>query len=312
MPTVWYTDSAGNPQPLPAPLHDHEGQYALVDHTHERYPGDPLGTPTYLLRGSSTKSIAYNAWTDLDFWTAYRPDPTYPGMWSAGDPANLVAPLPGTYLISGKVNFTPHATGHRVFRFVINNFEDNQVGEYAGKALDGGANTIVTGTSFLVLNQGDKVKMQAYQTSGGALSINGYASPWHMSHFHMRYMGHEYETVKHVTIEQPFAPDTSWKRLTLLNGWRDYANGTSYSFPQYRKMASGQVEIRGLVDSGTALHIATLPVGYRPGQALIFATSTWPNTYARLNLQADGVLRAEGGNYSNTWISICCTYYADQ
>jgi hypothetical protein len=269
------------------------------------------GVPLYILRGAGSKSIVSGGWNDLDFWTAYRPDPSFPEMWSASKPAVLKAPISGTYLVHGKANFAINATGHRVFRFVINNVEDAQTGEFAHAAFSAG-NAIVDGSALLVLKAGDEVKMQAWQSSGGALTVYGYSSSWHLSQFSMRFMGNVHETIQHVTVEQPFAPDTSWKSLTLLNGWRDYAGGSAYSAPQYRKMANGQVEIRGLVDSGTALHIATLPVGYRPGQSLIFATSTWPNVYARLNLQADGALRAESGNYSATWISICCTYYADQ
>lgn len=57
---------------------------------------------------------------------------------------------------------------------------------------------------------------------------------------------------------------TPWTNLTLQNNWVYYG---SASYPQYRINASGDVQLKGIIKSGTVANntvITTLPVGFRP------------------------------------------------
>jgi len=112
-----------------------------------------------------------------------------------------------------------------------------------------------------------------------------------------------------VALEATIA-DPDWIDLPLLNGWVDY--GSIYSRPRFRKYDDGTVEIRGLVKSGTASDVAQLPAGYRPGQDLIFATTTSPSVYCRLDVKSSGELRLPG-SYDNGFLSVSLPrFYADQ
>lgn len=98
----------------------------------------------------------------------------------------------------------------------------------------------------------------------------------------------------------------SWTALSLVNQWVDY--GGVYSSPRYRRI-NGRVEIRGLVKNGSGT-IAYLPAGFRPAQYLIFSTTTNPNVYGRINIHTDGAIAPV--TYDNGWLSICCSFYAEQ
>lgn len=94
--------------------------------------------------------------------------------------------------------------------------------------------------------------------------------------------------------------DTAWKALPYVNGWADY--GLPYSPCGYRKLSSGLVVLRGLVQGGTATQILTLPVGYRPGIQLLLGVQTSPNVMCRLDIQTNGSLYHTGG--AAGWISL--------
>lgn len=99
-----------------------------------------------------------------------------------------------------------------------------------------------------------------------------------------------------------------WRSLALVNGWVNYAN--EFALAEYQKKSGNRVEVRGLVKSGTANHIATLPVGFRPAGTLIFAVQCDPNVVGRMDIGADGGINRVTG--SAAWFSICCTFTADQ
>lgn len=104
-----------------------------------------------------------------------------------------------------------------------------------------------------------------------------------------------------------YAGDASWQTPTLTNGWTNFGSG--YAPAQFRKLPTGEVEIQGLVRSGTGDGLFVLPAGYRPGGQLIFATATDPNVFGRLDVNPDGwVVRSIG---SATWFSLNCKFYAD-
>ena len=93
--------------------------------------------------------------------------------------------------------------------------------------------------------------------------------------------------------------DPAWTPLAYTNGWVDYA--APYGPCGVRKV-NGVVFLRGLVASGTAPAMFTLPVGYRPSNTLLLNVQTSPNVACRLDISANGVVSHTGG--SNGWVSI--------
>lgn len=59
-------------------------------------------------------------------------------------------------------------------------------------------------------------------------------------------------------------PDEAWNNIARVNSWVDFAGARA----NYFKDATGRVQLRGQVASGTAALIGTLPVGYRPTQTM--------------------------------------------
>lgn len=98
----------------------------------------------------------------------------------------------------------------------------------------------------------------------------------------------------------PRTYDDRWNPLAYLSGWKDY--GAPYAPAGYRKLPSGLVIMRGLIMSGTAAPICTLPPGYRPAIQMLYVTITSPAAIARLDLQQDGTLTQSGG--SSAWLSL--------
>lgn len=97
----------------------------------------------------------------------------------------------------------------------------------------------------------------------------------------------------------------SWTALDLQGDWQRYSD--SYNAPMFTRTTSGRVFLKGLIKSSTATSssgtvIATLPPGYRPAGALVFPTSTSPDTDAKIDVQADGDIIFFRGN--NNWISL--------
>jgi hypothetical protein len=93
-----------------------------------------------------------------------------------------------------------------------------------------------------------------------------------------------------------------WQTPTLENGWVPFATG--YNPPGYFKDSMGIVHLRGLVRSGKiGFSIFTLPIGYRPEFQNIFAASTAPDVYARLDVLTDGRVFPQTGS-ANSWLSL--------
>lgn len=88
---------------------------------------------------------------------------------------------------------------------------------------------------------------------------------------------------------------------TLLNSWVTYS-GTFHPFG-YMKDSMGFVHLRGLIKSGTANGIYTLPAGYRPAKTVMFATATNPSgTSSRVDVTAAGGVSAI--SHSNVFLSL--------
>jgi hypothetical protein len=95
-------------------------------------------------------------------------------------------------------------------------------------------------------------------------------------------------------------PDAAWTPFAYVNSWVDYS--APYSPAGSRKLSSRLVVLRGLVMSGTAATIATLPVGHRPGIQLLFGAQTNPNVMCRIDISPAGTISHIGGNAG--WISL--------
>lgn len=97
-----------------------------------------------------------------------------------------------------------------------------------------------------------------------------------------------------------------WASMLLENSWVNYGlSSTGYQTTDaaFTKTSAGVVIIKGMVKSGTTTSstvIATLPVGYRPAENLIFQTG-YANAAARVDVWADGTVRFQIGN--NTWLT---------
>lgn len=99
-----------------------------------------------------------------------------------------------------------------------------------------------------------------------------------------------------------------WEIPVLLNGWVDF--GGSYTGARYRRLSNGQVEIQGLVKSGTPSSTTSgdvfiLPVGYRPSGTLTYATNS-TNAFGRFDVFSDGRVRAYSG--TGGYFSLNCTF----
>lgn len=90
-----------------------------------------------------------------------------------------------------------------------------------------------------------------------------------------------------------------WITPTLLNGWTPFS--TELSTCQYMKDQLGFVHLRGLIKNGTADHLMTLPIGYRPGKNIYFSTvSNWQFGWG--NISGDGVVAVH--SYNIEWLSM--------
>lgn len=76
------------------------------------------------------------------------------------------------------------------------------------------------------------------------------------------------------------AGDPGWTPLTRVNGWVDFAGSRA----GYTRDGANNVHLRGVVASGTAALIGTLPVGYRPSQGREFALRAQSGTSSVLSV----------------------------
>lgn len=100
--------------------------------------------------------------------------------------------------------------------------------------------------------------------------------------------------------ELPYSAGGLWIPIPYINGWADYS--APYSPCGFRKLASGLVIMRSLVQGGSAAGICILPPGYRPSVQMLFIAETSPNAACRLDVSADGTVSHTGG--SSGWISL--------
>lgn len=97
----------------------------------------------------------------------------------------------------------------------------------------------------------------------------------------------------------------SWNTPSLSNSWVNY--GGAFQDVRYRKDSSGVVHVQGLVKSGTAATVFTLPAGYRPDESLVFATWGGSSAY-RLNVASTGEVGFPSGYGATPYMSVSCSF----
>lgn len=123
---------------------------------------------TFGSRGRTTTfSLASGAWTTVPLNVAEALDG---GMAWDGTNSRFVVPKDGRYVVSAAVRFASNAAGLRGVRYGINGVQRELVTFPAG----GQVSAFLSRT--IKLTAGDNVSMLAYQSSGGALNIDG--STW--------------------------------------------------------------------------------------------------------------------------------------
>jgi hypothetical protein len=100
--------------------------------------------------------------------------------------------------------------------------------------------------------------------------------------------------------------DTAWHNVgaadepAFQNGWVNF-DTAQYPGAKFRKDAHGFVHLEGMVKSGTAATIYTLPIGYRPTRRLIFAVQS-DSALGRCDVHAGGMVQMAAG--SNVWFGL--------
>lgn len=93
-----------------------------------------------------------------------------------------------------------------------------------------------------------------------------------------------------------------WTGLPFVNSWVNYSNG--YNPGGYYRDGDGVVYLQGLIKSGTASTICTLPSGYRPGYRILTNGHTSSYGACRVDITALGEITLQHSTYSNTWVSL--------
>lgn len=114
-----------------------------------------------------------------------------------------------------------------------------------------------------------------------------------------------------VLYPSSYTGDGGWQYPTPPAGWSNYGSG--YASAGYIKSSDGVVSLRGLiVNASNGETLFTLPTGYRPSKTVLCYVVTNPETFARVDVGADGtVISREGTNAS--WLSLAgCNFMAEQ
>ena len=105
----------------------------------------------------------------------------------------------------------------------------------------------------------------------------------------------------------PYVPTSSvlngqWQALPYTAPFSAYDGGVTYPTVQAVRTPDRLVILRGLFKGGTAGVVATLPVGYRPREILLYG-SVSNGTYNRIDIRPDGTIYA-GANTASVWASL--------
>lgn len=163
------TDADGQIVSFPAAGGGRLGPYAWANGAKAN---PPIGT-LYQATGThvtslvnSTITVVGSGWTGTDaigvlsgkYFSAYAN-----GVWTMA--------VPGTYDLNASISFASNATGRRVVMLYVNGSHRRRVD------LGSGGTTVVPFSHKLVLAAGDTIEIRAFQSSGGALLLDGGNNP---------------------------------------------------------------------------------------------------------------------------------------
>jgi len=114
----------------------------------------------------TTATITVVPWSSATYDTESPSDP----MWSAGSPNRITFRTAGIYHLLGLATYAPNVTGFRVSYFQING--GARIVEITGASASGGGTTLQCST-VQAFSVSDYVEFFAFQTSGGALNLDG-------------------------------------------------------------------------------------------------------------------------------------------
>lgn len=107
------------------------------------------------------------------------------------------------------------------------------------------------------------------------------------------------------TLEANTTP-SAWVDVSSFNGTWTNLDAATFQRARYRKVGD-IVYIQGLVKSGTSgTSVFTLPTGFRPPVALVFATDCASSAHARMDIEADGDVMVYAP--STTYVSLSCSF----
>jgi hypothetical protein len=172
-------DATGNNRLVHGILFSDGDRNVVADAPYNEVSGNRIsgqtGTPTKgcvpdgvcVLTGSSPQSIANATWVPVD-WDTETIDGQ--GMHSTSSNIERITPNgAGWYAVNASVAFTANATGVRGVRLIKNG--GTVPGGDALAPAFAGLDAAINNTCIMYLAAGDNVRVEAYQSSGGALNV---------------------------------------------------------------------------------------------------------------------------------------------
>ena len=101
----------------------------------------------------------------------------------------------------------------------------------------------------------------------------------------------------------------AWITPSLASGWANFGSG--YQVAGYRKLANGDVELRGLIKSGTIYTVFTLPAGYAPIAHEIITAASGTGT-CQILILTSGIITVTqySGGGSNSDVSLTGVHFS--
>lgn len=129
-----------------------------------------LNPPIFIGYQSVSQSLATSSFTSVSL-DAEVVDP-YGGHSTTTNNSRYISQIAGWYLLLGQVNYPSNATGLRANRFAINGAATTAPLNEVELGTNPSGAAIVPNFALQFLNVGDYAELQAFQNSGGALSLS--------------------------------------------------------------------------------------------------------------------------------------------
>jgi len=126
-----------------------------------RYP------PSATVTQTSAQSLGTGSWVSITLNSSQYDN--YNGHSNVTNNSRYTAVVAGWYTVSGVVAFSANGTGERGARLAVNGSPVQGTAGFLA-ALSSNVTAVVTATRDILLNVGDYVEVQGWQTSGGSLN----------------------------------------------------------------------------------------------------------------------------------------------